>query len=166
VRADAEGFERAPSGAYGRLERLALDHLDAEQLELVPVRDVPRPCHDRDVREVPARNANERQARFDVVDRVHEHARAGGARRLEQVAARGVAVEDAEAEVPEDLDVVGIVVEDGRAKAAREEQAADDLPEAAEAREDDRGVLALDGVVGPLVPGARCAGRSRRRPAR
>ncbi len=91
---------------------------------------------------------------LDVVDGVHQQpgvARAGG---FQQVEPSGVAVEHAIPELAQRIDLVGIVVQHHRADAAREQQTAHDLPEAAEARDDHR-PLGRYRVARPL--GARAA---------
>ena len=84
-----------------------------------------------------------------------------GAGRVQQIEPRGVAVEDPEAELAQQLDLVGVVVEHGGAHPAGEQQAADDLPEAAEARDDAPAHPSrLDRVVGDarVLRAARAAG--------
>ena len=78
----------------------------------------------------------------------HASAAPGGA---QQVEARRVAVEHLEAELAQELDLVGVVVEHDGAHAAGEQQPADDLPEAPEARDDHRIAGFLDLVVGALA---------------
>ena len=90
-----------------------------------------------------ARQVDDCQRLLDVVDRDHQHLgrlRAGGA---QQVQPRGIAIEHLVAESARRLDHVGVVVQHGGGDALRAQHAADDLPVAAEAGNDDRRVLRL-----------------------
>ena len=79
----------------------------------------------------------------------------------EQIQTGRVPVEDLEAEPSQQLDLVGVVVEDGGAYARREQHPPDDLPEAAEPRDDHPRSFGLDGVGRPRrLASARAASRS------
>src|SRR5262249_9057296 len=84
------------------------------------------------------------QVRVDVVDGVDDHRSLTSAGGIEQVQPCGVAVEDAEPEAAQRVDVVRIVVENGGLETASEEEAADDLPDAADAGNDHGTVLGRD----------------------
>src|SRR5262249_10209829 len=83
---------------------------------------------------------------IDVVDCIYDHRRLASACGIEQVHAGGIAVEDAEPETAQPVDVVRIVVKDGGLETAGEEEPTDDLPEASEAGDDHWSVLGLDTV--------------------
>ena len=78
-------------------------------------------------------------------------------RRLEQVDAGGVAIED-EAELAQELDLVGIMIQHSHTQALRIQQAPDDLAEAAEPGDQHGVVLWWDHIVlarrQPRQPGA------------
>ena len=121
--------------------------VDAQVAQLVVVRDVARPRDDRQVREVLAHQLGHLDALLDVVDGQHHHARLVGAGGAQQVQPRRVAVEHRPAEAAHGLDLLGVVLEHGGREAVGVEQAADDLPVAAEAGDDHRRMLRLADLV-------------------
>ena len=82
---------------------------------------------------------------LDVIDGEHEHLGALGARGAQQVQPRSVAVVDLVAEAAHEVDVLRRSTSSAvNGMPAHAQDAADDLPDAAEARDDDAAVLALD----------------------
>ena len=100
-----------------------------------------------------AHAVGEREAVGDVVDGIDQQARLARARRAQQVEARRIAVEHLVAELAQQIDLLGIVIEHDGAHAVGEQQAGHDLAEAAEARDDHRIAGFLDLVVGTLGGG-------------
>ncbi len=145
-RVEAEDLERRPARPERRFERLALDVRDAHLAQLEPVADVAGAGHDRRGRERLACRARELDAVVDVVDRDDDQLRPVGAGRAQQVEPRRVAVEHLGAEAPQQLDLVGVVIEHDRLVAGAGEHPLDDLPVAAEAGDDHRRLL-VDAVV-------------------
>ena len=141
MRLDAQQLEHAAPAHQRRVERLALDEAHAALEQLRPVLRVARPRHDRELREVLARQVHQREVALDVVDRHHQHLGLAGTGHAQQVEPRGVAVVHLPAEAPRRLHLIGADVEHGGAASAGEQQAPDDLPVAAEAGDDHRRAL-------------------------
>ena len=80
--------------------------------------------------------------------------RTGGA---QQVEPRGVAVVHLVAEAAHEVDVRLAAVERGERQPLDAQHARHDLPEAAEAGDDDRDVVLVDGVVGAAAPASASA---------
>ena len=97
-----------------------------------------------------AHAVGEREAVGDVVDGIDEQARVRRPGGAQQVEARRVAVEHLVAELAQEVDLLGVVIEHDGAHAVGEQQAGHDLPEAPEARDDHRVAGFLDLVVGAL----------------
>ena len=104
-----------------------------------------------ELREIPLGHLHHPQRLLQVVECHHQHAGALGAGGAEQVRPRRVAVIDLVAETADHLHLFGVLLQRGEGDAAHPQDAADDLPDPAEAADDD---------------GARRRRRSRRRPAR
>ena len=97
-----------------------------------------------------AHAVGEREAVGDVVDGIHQQARVLRPRRAQQIEARRVAVEHLVAELAQQIDLLGVVIEHDGAHAVGEQQPGDDLAEAPEAGDDHRIARFVDRVVGAL----------------
>jgi hypothetical protein len=98
VRRDPQRHQRLLAHVQGRFEGLALHHLHAALAQIEVVRDVAGAREDRQVGEVLTHVIHQRQTVFDAVDGVDQQLGLVGPGGLQQVHARGVAVEDAETE--------------------------------------------------------------------
>ncbi len=147
----AQPLEHPAPRQHRRLERLAFDdgHAACAQLEIVG--HVARPRDDLELREVLAREIDERETVADVVDGIDEQRGTQSACRFEQIETRRVAVKHAKAKAPEHLDLIGVVIEHGGADPAREQEAPHHLAEAPEAGHDHLRVVGVDRVSGLLV---------------
>src|SRR6186713_539835 len=105
--------------------------------------DVPGARDDRETREMLDYGVHEPDARFGVIDRQHEHLRVLGTSCVQKIEPRRVPVVDAKTEALQELDLIRIVIEHGRPDTTREKEPPDDLTEAPEPRDDDRGMRVL-----------------------
>ncbi len=85
-----------------------------------------------------------------VVERDHQQAGALGAGGAQQVGPGRVAVIDLVAEAADHLDLLRALLQRGEGDAAHPQDAADDLPDPAEAADDDGRAIVADRVVGRL----------------
>ena len=98
---------------------------------------VARPRIDRQIGKMLAHHLRDPERGLDIVDGEHEGARLVGLRRAQDVEPSGVAVIDLRAEPPHEIHLLDIRVERGEGNAPGAQDARHDLPEAAEARDDD-----------------------------
>ncbi|MNT89494.1 hypothetical protein D3C72_2302300 [compost metagenome] len=95
------------------------------------MRHMARPRIDLQLRIALAHPVDQLQAVVHAVDRHHQDARAGDAGSFEQVQPRGIAIENLEAVLAQELDLVRIVVEHRDADALAVQHPPVDLSEAA-----------------------------------
>ena len=157
----AHQLEHAAPAHQRRIERLALDQLDAGLAQPVVVGDVARPGHHLQPREMLACQLRHRHALVDIVDGQHQHPSLAGAGGAQQVQPRRIAVEHLPAEAAHRFHLVGVVLQHRGAQAVGIEQPSDDLAVAAEAGDDDRRVLRLADLVGRAAPRRRAPGAAR-----
>ncbi len=113
-----------------------------------------RPRQNLQMREVLVQEIDQHERPLFVVDRDDEKARALGSGGAQEVEPGGVAVERRHAEAAEQFHLLLVVIEHGQAKAIRAQQAADDVPEAAEAGE-DHGIVVLGNFIRGALRNAR-----------
>src|SRR5687767_5786862 len=105
---------------------------------------------DFQARELALHRVNDLQRLRFVVDGQHQKLRMPGARCLEQIEPGSVAVKRFHPITSQRFDLVGIMIEDGGAKAISAKNAADNVSETAETGENDRIIVLIDFVRGTL----------------
>ena len=123
---------------------------------------VARPRIDRQVGKMLAHDLRDPERGFDIVDGEHEGARLVGLRRAQDVEPAGIAVIDLRAEPPHEIHLLDVRIERGEGNAPGAQDARHDLPEAAEARDDDVLIAAFRRLVVRRRRLRRAGRRSRR----
>ena len=111
--------------------------VDAEIHQPVHMGPIPRAGVDGQIGEVRSHDLRDPERAFDIVDRQHEGARLVGAGGAKDVDAPRIPIVDLRAEALHEIDLLDIGVERRERDAAGAEHAGDDLPEPAEARDND-----------------------------
>ena len=131
----AHVLEHAARADQAGLEHFALHLLDAQVAQFVPVREVAGTRHDFEVRKMLARQRRNLERCARCIHRQHQHARLGGARRAQQVQARGIAIKNAVAKGARHFQDVDAVVQHRGGNALGQQHARHDLPVAAKPRD-------------------------------
>ena len=119
---------------------------------MVEVNEVERACDDLHVGVVLTHLLGRAHARHHVGERQNENLRVRDSGRLEECELRGVAVVGLESERAQPLEQIRAEVDDRRWNLMRVQEARRDLTDAPQARDDDRIVLVVDGVVFASAP--------------
>ena len=135
-------------------EDLAVDVFHPGVEQPVGMHAVEGAGEDAEVGEVAARCLDDFQRLLTVIDGDDQDLRLGSTRRLEQIGARGIAVIDLVAELPERIDLLAVMVEHHGANAAGLQDAAHRHAIAAVTGDDDAGAAFIDMIVLARFAGA------------
>src|SRR5437762_7365091 len=128
------------------MEDLAIDMLHPRIEELIGMGAVEGTCEDLEMREMSKRQLDDLVGLLAVIDGDDEDPGIGSACSMQKIFTRGIAIEDLEAELTQRINLLGIVIEHGRARAIGRKYAPDRHAEPAMPQDDHRRTGLVDPV--------------------